>query len=66
MKKAKGDQGPRHRPQLALARAHLLEDGLMARQLHSNEDPSVRLLKVSERVRRVLGELLAPPAGPRQ
>jgi ribosome-binding factor A len=30
----------------------------MARQPHSNEDPSVRLLKVGERVRHVLSELL--------
>ena len=30
----------------------------MARQPHLNEDPSVRLLKVGERVRHVLSELL--------
>ena len=30
----------------------------MARQPHANEDPSVRLLKVGERVRHVLSELL--------
>ena len=30
----------------------------MARQPHSNEDPSVRLLKVGERVRHVLSEIL--------
>ncbi|HEU4649825.1 MAG TPA: 30S ribosome-binding factor RbfA [Croceibacterium sp.] len=30
----------------------------MARQPHTNEDPSVRLLKVGERVRHVLSELL--------
>jgi ribosome-binding factor A len=30
----------------------------MARQPHSSEDPSVRLLKVGERVRHVLSEIL--------
>jgi ribosome-binding factor A len=30
----------------------------MARQPHANEDPSVRLLKVGERVRHVLSEIL--------
>ena len=50
----------RHGAQYELAQEHSIEDGLMAkRQDFSAEQASVRVLKVSERVRHILSELLA-------